>query len=84
MFRKKPDDRPRVIEVMRLRGAYLPDPLAAGAARHLEEAKRRCQSCNWKKLCDEALAAEAKGDFGRFCPNIHYIEQVRCASLNFG
>ena len=83
-FRKKPDDRLRLIELMRLREAYLPEPPTAEAARDLEDAKKRCLACNAKKLCDEALAAGNKNAFGLFCPNCHFIQRIRSGSLTFG
>ena len=82
-FRAKPDDRLRLVEVMRLTRAYLPDAPSAEAARSFEEAKRRCLACNFKKLCDEALAAGTRAAFSAFCPNTHYISHVRTASLSF-
>jgi hypothetical protein len=83
-FGKKPDDgRVRLMEVMRLRRAYLPDPLSREAARDLEEAKQRCAACMRKTLCDELLASGAKDGFGLFCPNHHYIQQLRSSSLTF-
>jgi hypothetical protein len=76
LFQKKPDERLRLVEVMRLRKACLPDPLTPYAAHYFEEAKRRCLACKVKPLCDEALAAgDAKG-FSLFCPNTHYIAKL--------
>jgi hypothetical protein len=80
---KKPDDRLRLEEMMRLRKAYLPEPLTPEQARHLEDAKERCLACNAKALCDELLKAKAADGFSLFCPNCHYVEQVRSASLRF-
>jgi len=74
----------RLVEVMRSRNAYLPDPITPLVARDFEQAKRRCLACNWKKLCDERLEAGANNGHGLFCPNSHYIEQLRAASLKFG
>ncbi len=82
-FRAKPEERLRLVEVMRLRQAYLPQPPTAEAERCFEEAKRRCLACNFKKLCDESLAAGRQAAFGAFCPNTHYIQHVRTASLRF-
>ena len=40
------------------------------ASAFVEEAKRRCLACNFKGICDEALAAGNGTAFGAFCPNI--------------
>jgi len=76
--------RLRLVELMRLRSAYLPDPLAPAAARDFEQAKLRCLACGYRELCDERLQAGANNGYGLFCPNSHYIEQLRAASLKFG
>lgn len=68
---------------MRLRKAYLPDPLTPEQARHLEAAKERCLACHAKGLCDEMLEAGAADAFSLFCPNCHYVQQVRSSSLRF-
>ena len=81
--KEKPDERPRVLDVMRLRGAQLPEPMSPEAALHLEEAKRRCIACNYKKLCDEALAAGNGAAFSTFCLNSHYIQRLRGRNLSF-
>ena len=82
-FGRKHDSRARLPEVMRLRRAYLPEPLPPAAAAQLEEAQRRCLACNAKALCDEALAARDANAFSLFCPNSHYVQQVKSASLTF-
>ena len=82
-WKKKSDESERLVAVMRLRQASLPDPLPAGDAHELEEARRRCAACNAKKLCDELIAAGAAEGFALFCPNCHYIQRVRDSSLSF-
>ena len=82
-FKKKPDNRLRLLEVLRLRKAYLRESPAPEETRYFEEAKRRCLACNFKGVCDEALAAGNGAAFGTFCPNIHYIQQLRCDGLRF-
>lgn len=82
-FRRKPDTRVRLVEVMPLRGAYLPDPLNAEQAREFEEAKRRCLACRVKKLCDEALEKADANAFALFCPNSHYMQYLRSEGLLF-
>ena len=79
----KHDTRLRLTEVMALRRAWLPDPLPPEAARYAQEAAERCLACRRKRLCDEALAAGKPEPFSLFCPNTHYIEQVRSGSLRF-
>jgi late competence protein required for DNA uptake (superfamily II DNA/RNA helicase) len=85
MFWKKPepDEGERLVAVMRLRKASLPEPLPPGEAHDFQEAKRRCRACNAKELCDELIAAGAADDFALFCPNCHYIQRVRDSSLSF-
>jgi len=82
--KEKADERPRVLDVMRLRQAQIPEPMSPEAARDFEDAKRRCLACNYKKLCDEALAAGNAGAFSTFCLNSHYIQQLRGRRLSFG
>ena len=83
-FGKKKPERPRIIEVMRLRNAYLHDPMTPAEAREFEEAKHRCEGCNAKGLCDELIAKGAKDGFALFCPNNHYMQRLRSGSLKFG
>lgn len=78
MFWHKPDHRLRLLEVMQRERVFLPERLSAQAARDLEAAKQRCLGCNAKKLCDESTARLAL-----FCPNTHYFQQLRTASLTF-
>jgi hypothetical protein len=78
------DGGKQLFEVMRRRGACLPEPLSSAAARELEKARRRCSGCNWRRLCSESLAAGAGDQVRLFCPNIHYIEELRGTSLTFG
>jgi hypothetical protein len=67
----------RLDRVMRLRGAMeSPGPDAEAAAR-------RCANCGFTALCDEALAASDVKALALFCPNSHYIQQVRSRSLRF-
>jgi len=46
-------------------------------------ALERCRKCNYKKLCDESLAAPLSGSARIFCPNSHYIEACRQNRLAF-
>ena len=62
----------RLSLVMRLRG--VPASLAAAPDAG---AVARCHECRMRSLCDEALAAGDPRAFGLFCPNTHYIQQVR-------
>jgi len=77
------DARLRLLEVMRLRGAHLPDSPTPAAQRDFAAAQQRCANCNSKELCDELLARGAKEGYGRFCPNAAYVEQLRSTSLEF-
>lgn len=83
-FRKRrQDDRVRLEEMMRLRGAVLTDPLSEADAHDLALATQRCLQCRRKDLCDERLAAGNSTGYGLFCPNTHYIERLRGSSLRF-
>jgi hypothetical protein len=82
-FRRKPDQRLRLAEMMRVRKAQLPDALSPEAAADLEQAKRRCLDCNAKALCDEALKTGDPNGFSLFCGNCHYVQRLRKRSLNF-
>ena len=74
------DERARLEAMLRLRGAALPPTPDADALAALE----RCRKCNYKKLCDELLAAPAStGGARTFCPNSHYIEACRQKGLAF-
>ncbi len=67
----------RLDKVLRLRGAVESDPRDAVAAA------RRCAQCPFTPLCDEALAAGDAKTLSLFCPNTHYIQQLRSGSLTF-
>jgi hypothetical protein len=68
---------------MYLRGAALSLPLNPADARDAAAAQERCARCPNKRLCDEALASSDANSLSLFCPNSHYIQQVRSASLSF-
>lgn len=68
---------------MRLRGAVQSLPLNPAQARDAAAAKQRCVQCPNKGLCDEALESGDANRLSLFCPNSHYIQQVRSASLCF-
>jgi hypothetical protein len=70
-------------ELMRRRGALLPQPLTKADAREAALAARRCLSCNSKALCRELLRANGCQGYGLFCPNTHYIERLRRDTLTF-
>ena len=73
----------RLREVMRRRGAMLPEPLTSSAVRDAALAARRCAECNHQAMCDELLRAGRSTGYGLFCPNAHYIEQLRKDTLSF-
>jgi len=73
----------RLRQVMYLRGAVLSLPLNAAQARDAAAAMQRCGQCPNKRLCDEALASSDANSLSLFCPNSHYIQQVRSSSLSF-
>lgn len=73
----------RLHQVMYLRGAALSLPLNPAQARDAAAAKQRCEQCPNKRLCDEALSFGDANSLSLFCPNSHYIQQVRSASLSF-
>ena len=81
LWRHRPriETRPRLYDMMRLRGVPEPrledDDVAA--------AERRCAACASKKMCDALLSTgDAKG-YRQFCPNALYLEWLRSNSLNF-
>jgi hypothetical protein len=73
----------RLQRLMRLRGAATPHPLDAAEARDAAAAVQRCVQCPNQRLCDEALAAGDAKTLSLFCPNTHYLQQVRNGSLSF-
>lgn len=75
--------RLRLFEVMRLRGAWLPEPMDASAAVDVEAAKRRCVACASRALCDEMLRSGRSRRYALFCANALYIEWLRRRSLHF-
>jgi hypothetical protein len=74
---KAVEDRIRLPEMMKLRGASLPahktQPDVLEAARAIE----RCERCNAKELCDAYLEAGNPDSYRGFCPNAAYIESLR-------
>jgi hypothetical protein len=83
-LRAKRGSKPlRLHEVMRRRGARLPEPFSPGTARDAALAARRCVTCGSQALCDELLRAGRSSGYGVFCPNAHYIEQLRKDTLWF-
>lgn len=73
------DDLARLQAILLLRGAMLPARPDADALAALE----RCRSCNYKKLCNEWLAARPAAGAWTFCPNAHYIAVRRQQRLQF-
>jgi hypothetical protein len=59
----------------------LPAKLEGLAAREAGRAAGRCETCLRKTLCDEWLAAGDANAYRGFCPNAHYIAQVRTHRL---
>ena len=66
----------RLERLMRLRGVYVSKAIDAAAAQ-------RCLQCPSKPLCDESLAAGDVRSLALFCPNTHYLQQLRGGSLSF-
>lgn len=73
------DDLSRLEAMLGLRGAALPAAPNADALAALQ----RCKKCNYKKMCDEFLAAADATGSRAFCPNTHYIEARRQKRLSF-
>ena len=73
------DESTRLEAMLHSRGAALPRPPDADALAALE----RCRKCNYKKLCDEFLAAPVSNGARMFCPNTHYVEVRRQQRLAF-
>ena len=73
----------RLQRLMRLRGAAASHPLDAAEARDAAAAVQRCAQCPNPRLCDEALAAGDAKTLSLFCPNTHYLQQLRSGSLTF-
>jgi len=72
----------RLDKLMRLRGATFADPIALAEARDAALAAQRCLECRSTSLCDEAFSGGGL-PHRLFCPNSHYIEQLRSRSLKF-
>lgn len=68
-------------EMMRLRGALPPEPLTKATVHDAALAERRCIACGAKAMCHELIAAGRSDGYALFCPNAHYIEQVRTRLL---
>jgi hypothetical protein len=73
------DELGRLEAMLRQRGAALPATPDADALAALE----RCRKCNYRKLCDEFLAARNASGASAFCPNAHYIAVRRQQRLEF-
>ena len=67
----------RLPDMMRLRGAAAPEPLTTAAVHDAANAERRCIACGAKAMCGELLASGRSDGYQLFCPNAHYIEQLR-------
>jgi hypothetical protein len=70
-------DRLRLPEMLKLRGAALPESMGEAAARDAAIAFRRCQLCSAKGVCDAYLKADNPETYRGFCPNAAYIESLR-------
>lgn len=70
----------RLLEMLRRRGAVLPQPRDANA----EAALARCAQCRARELCDAWLAEPDAKAPRTFCPNSGYVEYLRQISLRFG
>jgi hypothetical protein len=66
----------RLRRLMRLRKVYVPDAIDPAATK-------RCMRCPSARLCEEALAAGDAQSLALFCPNSHYLQQIRSGSLSF-
>lgn len=75
------DDTLLLPEMMRLRGALPPEPLTKATVHDAALAERRCIACGAKAMCHELIAAGRSDGYALFCPNAHYIEQVRTRLL---
>ncbi|OGA71238.1 MAG: hypothetical protein A3G81_30615 [Betaproteobacteria bacterium RIFCSPLOWO2_12_FULL_65_14] len=75
------DDALLLPEMMRLRGTMPPEPLTKAAVHDAALAERRCLACGAKAMCSELIAAGRSDGYALFCPNAHYIEQVRSRLL---
>jgi hypothetical protein len=75
------DETLRLPEMMRLRGALPPEPLTKAAVHDAANAGRRCLACGAKAMCAELLAGGCSEGYMLFCPNAHYIEQLRSRLL---
>jgi hypothetical protein len=75
------DETLRLPEMMRLRGAMSPVPLTKAAVHDAALAERRCIACGAKSMCSELISAGHSDSYALFCPNAHYIEQVRSRLL---
>lgn len=71
------DETLQLPQMMRLRGALPHEPLSSAAVHDAASAERRCLACGAKAMCAELLAAGRSDGYQLFCPNAHYIEQLR-------
>ena len=69
----------RLPEMLRRRGAVLPEP----ADRDAQAAVVRCAACRNTQACDAWLAELASKAPRTFCPNSGYVEYRRQISLQF-
>jgi hypothetical protein len=67
--------------MLQRRNISLPARLQGAAAREASLAAARCDACRATRLCDEWLAAGDAGAYRGFCPNTHYVEQLRTRRL---
>ncbi len=75
------DETLRLPQMMRLRGALPPEPLTKAAVHDAALAERRCLACGAKSMCSELISAGRSDGYALFCPNAHYIEQIRSRLL---
>ena len=69
----------RLIDMLRRRGATLPEPRDANALTAIS----RCAGCRTKDLCDAWLTQPDNKAPRTFCPNAGYVEYRRELSLRF-
>jgi len=75
------DDSLRLPDMMRLRGAMPLEPLTGAAVHDAANAERRCLACGAKSVCSEFISEGRSDGYALFCPNAHYIEQIRSRLL---
>jgi hypothetical protein len=72
------NERPLLLgEMLRRRGANLPDAITRGPAYDYALAVRRCVNCVTADSCQKWLETNRQDGYAEFCPNAEFIGRLK-------